>query len=208
MFLKRKSQIELSMLTRFAMVFFIISLAAIMLLFSNSEQRGLCKTQAQLTASQISSSINQVLVSPAEDERKVIPLESALSIGQRDRAQYTVKITDRPSASSLSVGVESVGKDCSAFQSVGYDPNVFLTLQGTEPSMVVAESFSGEPDLTTLVLNPSAPSKRTFYLIVLKCKQKIFGGEAFLYLQGCTYEDPGSCLSLDSITECQFPSVH
>ncbi|HIH20748.1 TPA: hypothetical protein HA244_05770 [Candidatus Micrarchaeota archaeon] len=215
-----RGQIEMSVLTRFAMVFFIMALAAIMLMFSNREQRGLCTTQAELNAQQIASSINQVLTSPSEDERLVIPIVAALSVGERDRARYTVTITKRPSQKIFSIGVSTESKDCSGFQSVGYgqmeEGNIFFQSRLNTPAHVVIETFGGE-SLDMLKLTPSLPTDRTSYLIVLKCKHKTFNGAEYLYLQNCNYAPPGEtsvspeqCLKLDNADidkpeACGFP---
>ena len=205
--MRLKSQIELSMLTRFAMVFFIMSLAMIMLVFSGSEQRGLCKTQAQLAAKQIASSINQVLTSPAEDERKVIPLTAVLSVGERDRSRYSVNITKRPESKVLTVSVVAESKDCSAFQSVGYgevdDANVVFSSKLNEEAHAGVEVFAGR-SYDLLKLTPSKPDDRTSYLIVLRCMEKQGLKKKFLYLQNCNFVppdtsvNPESCLKLKS----------
>ena len=218
---KLKAQIEMSVLTRFAMVFFIMALAAIMLLFSNREQRGLCSTQAQLASQQIAASINQVLTSPAEDERLVIPLTAALSVGQRDRARYTVSIIKRPSQNTFSIGVSTESKDCTGFQTVGYgqidNSNIFFQSKEKQSAHLLTESFASE-QLDVLKLTPSDPLDRTSYLVVLKCKHKTFTGAQFLYLQNCNYLSPGAtsvspdtCLKLDDSlindpNNCGFPS--
>ena len=216
----KKSQIELSMLTRFAMVFFIMALASIMLMFSSTEQKGLCKTQAELTASQIASSINQILVSPSEDERKVIPLISALSVGEKDRQRYVVNITKRTgsspgtSGSDLNTLVVSVGaeyKECIAAQSVGLSNiapgNVAFQTRDTALSDHTYSEKFGTATYEGLQLTPSNPKDRTSYLIIVKCKEKKFGGQTFLYLQNCNYVsgaggvtsvDQASCLQLDA----------
>ena len=211
-----KSQIELSMLTRFAMVFFIMSLAAIMLMFSSTEQKGLCKTQAELTARQIASSINQILVSPSEDERKVIPLIPALSVGGKDRQRYVVNITKRvfttagTESKTLVISVAAEYKDCSAAQSVGLgniDAN-HVTFQTKDPQLSDHKynELFGTNYYEGLQLTPSNPKDRTSYLIVLKCKQKTFTGKIFLYLQNCnyvpnsgaTFVDPANCLDFNT----------
>ncbi len=211
------------MLTRFAMVFFIMSLALIVLLFSSAEQKGLCQTQAELTARQIASSINQVLTSPAEDERKLIPLVAALNVGERDRARYIVNITKNTRSKTLVIGVATNSKDCIAFQSVGYgdvaEDNVKFVPSRNPPGIsevddphLITESF-GANVFKTLQLTPSNPSDRSSYLVVLRCKEKTkFSGKEFLYLQNCNYVFPGatsvnpnSCIDLGSIPECDFP---
>ena len=64
---------------------------------------------------------------------------------------------------------------------------------------VLGEEFSNDPEsLTTLVLSPTAPTgDRSRFLIVLKCNEKSFGGQKYLYLQDCTQDDPGSCLNFN-----------
>jgi len=215
------------MLTRFAMVFFIMSLALIVLMFSSTEQKGLCRTQAELAARQIASSINQVLTSPAEDERKLIPLVAALNVGEQDMARYTVNITKRYDSKTLVIGVAAQSKECVAFQSVGYgnitEDNVKFVPSHNPPGMsededphLIKESF-GANVFKTLQLTPSTPSDRTSYLVVLKCRDKSrFRGENFLYLQNCNYVFPGStsvnpnsCLNLnnnDVKTKCGYGS--
>ncbi len=209
-----KGQIELSTLTRFAMVFFIMALATVVLLFSNTEQKGLCQTQAELTASQIASSVNQVLTSPAEEERKVIPLVAALSVGDKDRERYTVNITNRSDAYGLVIGVYATEASCRAFQTVGYTKDTGVIFQaskklsgGNDPHQLT-ERFSSS-SFNLLQLTPSNPSDRTSYLVLIKCQSKsldpvTFKPKKFLYLQNCNFAppdtgvDPNSCLTLET----------
>lgn len=210
-----RSQIELSMLTRFAMVFFIMALSLVLLLFSNTEQKGLCRTQAELTARQIASSVNQVLTSPAEDERKVIPLIAALSVGQQDRSKYTVNITQRTDSNYFVIGVYANEKDCSAFQSVGYGSDANVVIQNsrkfTQPNDPhKLKEYFGSASYDVLQLTPSNPADRTSYLILLKCQSKTldpvtFKPKKYLYLQNCNFLSPGEtsvnpdlCLNLKS----------
>lgn len=206
------------MLTRFAMVFFIMALAVIMLMFSHNEQKGLCQTQADLTAVQIASSITQVLTSPAEDERKVIPLIAALSVGENDQARYTVSIIKRESSKEIIVGVTTESKDCRSYQSVGYG-NAEVQFQnskwippGLSDPHQTTEAF-GTQNFPALALTPSDVRDRSSYLVVIRCQEKKFNPTKYLYFQNCNFGggatsvNPNSCLRLDS-GDPGVPDVH
>ncbi|MFH1056203.1 MAG: hypothetical protein V1717_00145, partial [Candidatus Micrarchaeota archaeon] len=55
-----------------------------------------------------------------------------------------------------------------------------------------------------LYLTPSNQKDRTSFLVVLKCKQKTFAGQAFLYMQNCGYLPPATSVHPDSCLNFHF----
>jgi len=122
--MEERGQIELWMLTKMAMLFFLAALAMTMVNFSSNEKQALCASQAQAVARSVSGSIQQVINAPAEDERKVIPLESTLSIGSGEFSGYSVFIADHRDETNqrklFSVTVQGRNKDCVGADSATY----------------------------------------------------------------------------------------
>ncbi len=196
----KRAQIALWMLTKFAMIFFILALALILLGYSGAEKTNLCVTRAQGLASAIRSNIANVLTAPVEDERKVIPLERVLSIGQSDYVKYGIKITNRmpggDQPNSLIIEVVPTGaKDCNGGGNVAYPKEATIV-------------FMGGGDKDTLPLDPYggiAGAGRSWYLIVLKCKTKYWqegGPKEYIYLQDCPYQDPKGCIDFTQVDKC------
>ena len=189
-----RGQIALWMLTKFAMVFFIILLAAMLVSFSDAQKESICRTQAQSMARNIASTVANVINSPVEDERKVFTLESSLSVGKSQLERYIINITNIRSASepktgSLVVHVKS-GSGCEGYARAPYDASLVLV----EP-VAMQSRWAHEGNLT---LKPSDLQRRDYYFIMAKCRPKQAGFSSYLYLRQCDAPlgvavDPQSC---------------
>lgn len=123
-----RGQIELWMLTKMAMLFFIVALAFIMTGFGTQEKKAVCAAQAQAVAGSIASSVSQVVNAPAEDERRIFPLEAVLSVGSLEYSRYVVFITDSREPSQggsagrnfVSITVQGRDRDCTGTASAPY----------------------------------------------------------------------------------------
>ena len=176
-----RAQIALWMLTKFAMVFFIILLAAMLVSFSDTQKQAICKTQAQAMSRNIASTLSNVINSPVEDERKVFTLESSLSVGKSQLERYTINITNIPSeqdpkTGSLIVHVQS-GTGCEGYARAPYDASVVMVDPGALLKRWAPEGW--------LELRPSDLQKRDFYLIMAKCRPKKGGFSSYMYLRQC-----------------------
>ena len=80
------------MLSKFAILFFILALAIFLFTVSQSEKSGLCSVEAGSQAQIISNSISNVLNNPIEDQQLVVKLPSAITLGSGLSA-YLVNIT-------------------------------------------------------------------------------------------------------------------
>ncbi|MEW5955010.1 MAG: hypothetical protein AB1626_00545 [Candidatus Micrarchaeota archaeon] len=208
----RRSQIELSMLTRFAMIFFIVSLAALMLGLSNREKAQLCSTQASSMASSIASQITQVITSPVEDEKKIFPLSGSLAVGKDEYSRYQIIITNKPPAREnasgyllIEVRPASGGLECRTTVPVYYDEKQFETSQG-DPIRLVSASADrvNETELgRALTLEPSIRGReRSWFLNMIKCRPKLVGLKTLLWIEDCNYEDPARCMNFSSLDNC------
>ncbi len=196
---KVKGQIALWMLTKFAMIFFILALALVLLGYSGIEKKNLCVTRAQGLANAIRSSIANVLTAPVEDERKVIPLERVLSIGESDYVKYAIKITnlvgqsDQPN--SLVIEVLPTGaKDCNGGGNVAYPKEAKIVFGGSKAA-----------DKEALEFDPYGKVEgvdRSWYLVILKCKTKYWPSEEYVYLENCKNQDPSKCINFESVQKC------
>ncbi len=205
------------MLTKFAMVFFIMLLAFIMVSFTDTEKQAICRTQAQAVAQSLASTLTNVINSPVEDERKVVSLESSLSLGRTDLSRYTIQIqhvkNEGGKGGFLNVLVQTPpGCDpldsarpcqCDGRGRASYE----------EDTRVVNPENLGSslwPDKTVLLLEPSNTRRRDYYLVAAKCQPKTKGFSNYLYLAKCgadlgTLVDPQTCppiLEQDPVRSC------
>jgi len=190
---KTRGQIAMWMLTKFAMIFFIGALALILLSVADIEKEGLCNVAAERTNKMITSAFIQVLNSPVEDERRIIPLESSLSIGKEDLARYEVNITLFEYGGRRELRIETgVAKaDCGTGSRVPLEPDEEL----------LEVQMGDEDDAPYFTLNPSKPSrnqeKRSRFLVIIKCRDKCTGATEYLLVQDCKQDDPARCIQFD-----------
>ncbi|PIO06168.1 hypothetical protein COT29_02415 [Candidatus Micrarchaeota archaeon CG08_land_8_20_14_0_20_59_11] len=193
-----RSQIALWMLTKFAMIFFIGALALILLGMSSREQSGLCDEQAGRVTSSVSGALVQVLSSPIEDERKVYPFETSLSVGRSDFELYTVNITKHTVGDARSIVIDVLPRSptCKASGSIGIDSDVVVHFSGPRRY--------DTPEGPCLTLEPSSAKQRSYYLVVIKCSTKRWPAEQHVYLDDCTFNNPAECITLEteSIAAC------
>ncbi len=186
-----KSQIALWMLTKMAMLFFIVGLALLITTFGNRQRAITCSDQADFTARALAGVINNVINSPVEDERKILALEASLSLGKTDFERYEVNVTK--------IVTESAGVVETGFFSILVKPAAVGCSGGAS---VPFEKFSvrligpGKAGDTLLF----EPSKRegSRFLVVLKCKQKTYPPENFLFIEDCRQEEGGKCIGFTS----------
>lgn len=168
-------------MTKFAMVFFIILLAGIMISFSDTQKTAICRTQAQSMANNIASTLSNVINSPVEDERKVVSFVSSLSVGKSQLERYTINVTNIPAQNdpktgSLVVHVLS-GMGCEGYARASYDKTMTIM----DPTTLSSRWNAG----LSLEMRPSDIQKRDYYLIIAKCKPKQAGFSSYLYLRQC-----------------------
>lgn len=187
----KRAQIALWMLTKFAMIFFILALSLVLLGYTKVEKKNLCVTRAQGLASAIRSNIANVLNAPVEDERKIIPLERVLSIGQSDYVKYKIVLLNKMSGgdqpNSIVIDVVPMGtKDCGGGGNVAYPQDTKLVWKGK-----LAEE--GE----TLELDPYGGiggQGRSWYLVVLKCRTKYWPADDYIWLENCLDKGLSGCI--------------
>jgi hypothetical protein len=187
-------QIALWMLTKMAMVFFILALALVLIGLSNKEKSGLCTARADSVVQNVRSQVVGVVNAPIEDELKVIPLERVLATGSEDFQRYNLTVTwrkDRTGKQTLVFEANAVSKQCSAGSS--------MAVSGVQVHLAPAVQKNSAFVLT------SEPSKKygetpppSLYLIVLKCAKKEWPSTKHLFVEDCWRELPSECLSFDS----------
>jgi len=187
-------------LTKFAMLFFIFALAAILLQMSLVQQSSACATQAGDAAHGITSKISQVVFSPSEDERQTYSLVGALPVGSNG-VRYGINITYRVLASAN--GNAGLYITLGSLSEVYCDAGTNIGLGGPGNYEVVFVSpFGMEKAVagSVLRLTPSAGSeglKKSRYVVILKCGQKAPGGRKYLFIQDCHQEDLADCNELN-----------
>ncbi len=209
-----KAQLELSVLTKIAMLFFIISLSLIAYGISNTEKSALCGEQASATARIIASNINQVLNAPVEDARVVYKFEPTIPVSKEkfgERYEVWLAETEQTGTSGggavvdnrvqLSVIVKPLTDlSCARTAPLFYDktkvqlefvknaaPNTPEPKTGWENGVVVLTPSDRDNDL------------RSKFLVIVKCKQRVAGGMSFIYFDDCKNGDANACSPLEPL---------
>jgi len=197
-------------LTKMAMIFFIGSLALLLLIFGGFTRIGLCKASAEASSNRVATAINQIINSPLEDERRVVFVEPALAIGESKSARYNMTITNRvlndpakPFNTLLILAQSQQEADCRGGIAVNYqksfhDNNRLFLLSPRSVSSPSSEFRQ------TITLKPSVLSTepdyllRTKFVIVMKCTSKTIAQEKYLFIQDCVEESEAGCIKFDS----------
>ncbi len=205
-----RSQMAMWILTKFALIFFIVSLFAIIFVFEQNERAKVCDVQVQRIADGIIGRLAQILDSPVEDEQRSYIFEGGIQLAGPDRTRYWVNVTNRiplsePNKGKIVVEVVPAGvRGCMGSSVVNYvDKEVNLI--GTRTDSRTIAGFKDE----VLMLSPSdvQENKRSYYLISIKCGEKKFGGRKYLFIQDCLQLDSNACLSFNTDvvnTACGF----
>lgn len=202
-----KAQLELWMLTKMAMLFFIVALSLIILNISNIEKAGLCKEQAMATSRLISSSINQVTTGSSEDEILTFKFQPTLAAGGEKTDRYVVNLSVKELQSNkmqLSIKVAALNdKTCEASSTVFLDQRKTsrnIKLQATPYQPRTENSEEGR--VLTLMPSNSKIEQRTRFLVIAKCSEKVFGGTQHLRFIDCGEIDPERCVSRADVFTC------
>ncbi len=214
-------------LTKMAMIFFIASLAAILLVFGNLQKTGLCNQEAREISGRVASAMTQLLNSPTEDERRVLQLEPSLALGDSGRGRYVMTLTRHINSgkpyNSLFVKVASeADPNCVGATAVSYPPEFDSSpgrlffypaanppAPGSKPRDVRCASPGCIADdlqaIERMVIRPAvvAPEKegeRSTFIALLKCTQKRVTLASYYFVQDCIKKDSRDCINLDTST--------
>ncbi|MBI5636272.1 hypothetical protein HY993_04890 [Candidatus Micrarchaeota archaeon] len=187
--MKKRGDIALFVLSKMAMVFFILALMSVLIIFSSRERASACSQQASQISADIANKLSQAMNSPLEDERLVVSFSPSLSTSGGRTSSYNITITKRNPVGGgeglISVSTRSLNDaDCSG-GAKAYYPNginfvgALANLDEIALTPSAKESFAG------------APSTRTKHLIIIKCTAKDAGRKKFLGLDGCTDYNAG-----------------
>ncbi len=198
-----KGDMSLWVLTKFAMVFFIMALALILTSFGGMQQEQTCNDQTGLSARTMASRISQVVYAPVEDERRIYKLPASITLGE-GRALYGIemrKIQDAGSAFlTISLRPQGTTLSCGGGNAVSLPTQTKLVYvdRAKVPTLVSDEN--------PLEFHPSEfefPEKKSKFLVVLKCSTKLaFPPEKYLYLQDCTKDNSEECLKFEDVERC------
>ncbi len=199
------------MLTKLAMVFFILALALVLTGLSSREKTGLCEARADGVVQSVRSQVSGIVSSPIEDEIKIIPLERVLATGSEDFERYNLSVTWRENAASGGTG-GAAGVQTLTFEAVAASRNCRSGSFIAVPSDFKVHFNPDPADKTTSRATlVSQPSKKysdaelpSLYLVVLKCSTKGWPPEKHLFIEDCKNSNPGSCSNFDSdeIAKC------
>jgi hypothetical protein len=197
-----KGQMAMFILTKFAMLFFIMALFTIILIFEQNTRNLSCSQQTQIVANRIANRIAQVIDSPAEDEQRSFVFENSIVLGKNDEAKYTVNITYREhlsKAQKILIDVVPRGVDkCNTMAVVDFT-NKTVTLASRPGQIITSINHANYKD-EVMQLNPSAPTQneRSTYLTIIKCGSKRYPPSQYLFLEDCVQKNPINCLNFDT----------
>ncbi|MFH0971245.1 MAG: hypothetical protein V1835_01630 [Candidatus Micrarchaeota archaeon] len=196
----RRGQMAMWILTKFAMLFFIIALFSIIFIFERAERDVSCRMQVQQIADSIANRVHQVLNSPVEDEQRSYVFEMGIPLGKSDVATYLVNITSMEFTNGekkLSIWVAPNGvPNCEGSAVVDYsDMAVFLN-PPSRIAIVTKASYTAR----ILAMRPSDrdANERSFYMMMIKCGEKCFPSRKYMFIQDCTRSDPKECFNFDT----------
>lgn len=197
-------------MTKMAMIFFISALGIILLIFGGFTRTGLCASSAESASNRIASAINQIINSPLEDERRVVPVEPALAIGESKSSRYTLNVTNRvlgdasrPFNQLLISAQSSFDSSCKGGVAVAYPKE----LQQNNRIFLLSPRSQTTPSSEfrqTIILKPSILSSepdfllRTRHVVVMKCTSKTVARDKYLFIQDCTEDDSDDCVKFTS----------
>ncbi|MCL5011564.1 MAG: hypothetical protein M1594_01565, partial [Candidatus Marsarchaeota archaeon] len=170
----KKSQIELWMLSKFAILFFILALAIFLFTVSETEKSGLCSTEAGAQSTLIANSISSVLNNPVEDQQMVVKLPPAITLGSGLSA-YTINVTliEQSNAPSIiNIQSQSTQIGCSSQQSVFFPNNTIVNFFNDSTSVSPTPLNGTNIQQTVLTASPSGLNTRTHFFIIIKCTNK------------------------------------
>jgi hypothetical protein len=182
------------MLSKFAILFFIMALAIFLFGFSQTEKAGLCSVEAGSQAAMISNSISNVLNNPVEDQQLLVKLPPAITLGSGLSA-YTINVTyinSTASFSTIEVAVGSTsGGGCEASKSVYFPSNVNVSFYN-DANPITNQTIPGQILLTA---SPSAlTGSRAHFFLIIKCtNKKITPFPPYLFVIACTQPVASSC---------------
>ncbi|MDP3742698.1 MAG: hypothetical protein Q8R15_05265 [Candidatus Micrarchaeota archaeon] len=200
----KKGQLELWILTKIAMLFFIISLFFIALNISNLEKSALCGEQALATANIIASNVNQVLASPVEDSRVVYKFEPTIPIskdkfGERYEVWIAEHQTANPNKKQLSIVVNPLGDaSCRRMVTLFYDPEKVEThFYSNAVEVSPDETISRGESIVKLQPSLRDALQRTKFLVIVKCRDKLPPRKSFIYFDDCKNSEASACSAFE-----------
>lgn len=209
-------------LTKFAMLFFLFALAALVMAYGNRQRDSICSDEANRVAGSIASTIAYVINSPVEDERKIYPLEPSLSVGREDFERYVINVTHLNSTRILRIEVKPLAyaASCHGEAHATYPENMSVDVRSAfeatfrpPRTLGVAESeyvINPDKNLEVVSMFPGGHPRdfrtRSAYVIVLKCTDKRgieFPPRQYLFMQNCGNRDPAACLNYNDLIGLQ-----
>lgn len=185
----------LTILSRIAMIFFIGALAAILFSATTTQKNSICKFQSAGVAFHVADQINQVLNSPLEDERRIVPLDIALSVGGEQTLGYelTINKTEAAEFTRLIFVVRPRGYiACEGAYNIPVDKRFTIHMPTTSDDFLLSQ--------------PSALTQKSYALIVMKCRSKRAPFDRHLIINDCKFQTQDKCATFsDYNEECEFP---
>ncbi len=203
----KRGQMAMWILTKFAMLFFIIGLFLIIFVFEQRERDLVCSSQANRIASDIAGRIRQIVDSPVEDEQRSYAFGIGIPLGGSDDSRYFANITyqrHKPSGMQkiiVDVWVPSVG-GCNGFATVDFVNKSVRLFPVSNAFLSSANNVNYESSRIALHPSDKEESVRSRYVVAIKCSSKIsYPPDKFLFIQDCSQRDPDACISFDGTNE-------
>ena len=200
--------LALWILSKFAMLFFIFALAAILLQMSVMQQKSACGPQASDSVDSITSKVSQVIFSPSEDERQTYSLINDIPVGDNYEL-YEINITFRKSQDQdrLEIDLGSLSDaSCTDGKYISLGASGYYTVVFVSPNGPVKAQPGSMLHLTPSAAMDPATLPKSMYVIILKCSQKAANGKKYLFIQDCHKASLADCTDLnfdaDTIQNC------
>jgi len=205
-------------LTKVAMLFFIGSLALILVVFGGFTRTGLCEASAQAASARVSLAVSQILNSPLEDERRLVPLEPGLAVGESRSAKYNMTIARRAlpgkNFGALWFYTQSeTDSACKGGLQVAFPAYLAPRLQllNAQDRRAAIPGFDDaivlKPSMTFDEEQNRGPGERTRAVVVIKCTRKTIAQDVYIFIQDCIHDDAEQCLNFKSVNVTDVGNV-
>lgn len=204
-------------LSKISMLFFIISLAAILMVASSQWRSNLCYTQALSLSQTVSSSIGDALNSPLEDQRNIVSLPYSILVGNGIDSRYSMNLSELSeiasngvSATDLLVSVFSqYDPSCKASVIIPFDSTQYtlffiasLSRKYNTPASNILQTLqflpSLQPDYSNGGVQPNPQGLASTFVSIVKCQSKTPDKTKHLFIEDCTHKNSNKCIGLSN----------
>ncbi len=197
-----RGDLALWILSKFGLVFFLFAIAGFIMVFATRAKDTMCSQQAQAIADSIGGKISQVVNSPLDDEKRIEPLKSGITLAQGYLVGYNVTISvvfhdgDTSKPGDILVDVKSKRGNCEGYSRVPFSTNTRIQLLSAISDRIAPNNRGGE-DMRVLP-STTTQGQKSYYLVILKCKnEQQWEPWHYLLIQDCMHNHLDKCMSFN-----------